>query len=97
MIGQVTPIGMENSGWRFYILFVVCNFTNAVFFWAMLPETKQLPLEEMKNLFTESPSFIPNSPKGEHLVSETRILAQQIEDKGLGNRTGMTEHDEATA
>lgn len=23
MIGQVTPIGMENSGWRFYILFVV--------------------------------------------------------------------------
>lgn len=23
MIGQVTPIGMANSGWRFYILFVV--------------------------------------------------------------------------
>jgi hypothetical protein len=23
MIGQVTPIGMANSGWRFYLLFVV--------------------------------------------------------------------------
>ncbi|OQD96608.1 hypothetical protein PENSOL_c015G09858 [Penicillium solitum] len=96
MIGQVTPIGMENSGSRFYILFVVCNFTNAVFFWAMLPETKQLPLEEMKNLFTESPWFIPNSPKSQHLVSETRIRAQQIEDKGLDSGTAMTEHDEVT-
>ncbi|KAF4769592.1 hypothetical protein HAV15_011728 [Penicillium sp. str.  len=96
MIGQVTPIGMENSGSRFYILFVVCNFTNAVFFWAMLPETKRLPLEEMKNLFTESPWFIPNSPKSQHLVSETRIRAQQIEDKGLDSGTAMTEHDEVT-
>lgn len=23
MIGQVTPLGMVKSGWRFYILFVV--------------------------------------------------------------------------
>ncbi|KAL2703072.1 hypothetical protein AAEP93_007370 [Penicillium crustosum] len=97
MIGQVTPIGMENSGWKFYILFVVCNFTNAVFFWAMLPETKQLPLEEMKSLFTESPWFIPNSAKSEYLVSEARIRAQQIKDKGLDSGTGMTEHDEVTA
>lgn len=25
MIGQVTPIGMANSGWKFYILFVVSS------------------------------------------------------------------------
>lgn len=62
----------------------------------MLPGTKQLPLEEMKNLFTESPWFIPNSPKSQHLVSETRIRAQQIEDIGLDSGTAMTEHDEVT-
>ena len=40
MIGQVTPIAMARIGWRFYILFVVCNFTNAVYFWATQPESK---------------------------------------------------------
>jgi MFS family permease len=55
MIGQVTPIAMERIGWRFYILFVVCNFTNAVYFWATQPETKKRPLEEMNYLFTNAP------------------------------------------
>jgi hypothetical protein len=55
MIGQVTPIAMERIGWRFYLLFVVCNFTNAVYFWATQPETKQRPLEEMNYLFTNAP------------------------------------------
>lgn len=32
MIGQVTPIAISRIGYRFYILFVVCNFTNALFF-----------------------------------------------------------------
>lgn len=32
MIGQVTPIAIEKIGYRFYIVFVVCNFTNALFF-----------------------------------------------------------------
>jgi MFS family permease len=55
MIGQVTPIAMEKIGWRFYILFVVCNFTNALYFWATQPETKKRPLEEMNYLFTNAP------------------------------------------
>lgn len=118
MIGQVTPIGMTNSGWKFYILFVVsthycrlyytvrnlhwgltshvqvCNFTNAVFFWAMLPETKQLPLEEMKKLFTDTPWFVGNISKSEYPVTEASVLAQQIEHKGLQDKGGTATHDE---
>ncbi|KAI7624913.1 sugar transporter STL1, partial [Hortaea werneckii] len=59
LIGQVTPIAMESVGWRYYILFVVCNFTNALFFWAFQPETKKRPLEEMNYLFTNAPLFVP--------------------------------------
>ncbi|KAE8167622.1 general substrate transporter [Aspergillus tamarii] len=94
MIGQVTPIGMANSGWKFYMLFVVCNFTNAVFFWAMLPETKQLPLEEMKKLFTETPWFVGNTSKSEYPVTEASVLAQQIEHRGLEEKKSTTMHDE---
>ena len=61
MIGQVTPIALESSHWRYYLLFVVCNFTNAVFFWATLPETRKVPLEEMNDLFKRAPLFVPGS------------------------------------
>lgn len=63
----------------------------------MLRETKQLPLEEMKKLFTESPWFIGNSTKSEHRVTETSILAQRIENNGLEDKSDMTEHKELTA
>ncbi|KAF2169511.1 hypothetical protein M409DRAFT_64631 [Zasmidium cellare ATCC 36951] len=58
MIGQVTNVGMKSVGWRFYLLFVIGNFTNALFFWAFLQETKKLPLEEMESLFSKSPLFV---------------------------------------
>ncbi|GAM91526.1 hypothetical protein ANO11243_095780 [Dothideomycetidae sp. 11243] len=59
MIGQITDPAIHNIGWRYFILFVVCNFTNALFFWAFMPETKERPLEEMNNLFANSPWFVP--------------------------------------
>ncbi|KAK5013610.1 hypothetical protein LTR60_003779 [Cryomyces antarcticus] len=51
MIGQVTPIAINAIGWRFYIIFVVCNIT----------KTKGLNLEDMDDLFYNSPTFIPAS------------------------------------
>lgn len=32
MIGQVTPIAIDRIGYKYYFLFIVCNFTNALFF-----------------------------------------------------------------
>ncbi|KAF2724009.1 general substrate transporter [Polychaeton citri CBS 116435] len=61
MIGQVTPIAINSIGYRYYYLFIVCNFTNALFFWAFQPETAGRPLEEMNYLFTNAPIFIPTA------------------------------------
>merc|ERR1712070_1191969 len=52
--------------------FVVCNFTNALFFWALMPETKKRPLEEMNALFSETQWFIP--------TAKTRNLGFHIEE-----------------
>ncbi|KAF2024666.1 MFS sugar transporter-like protein [Setomelanomma holmii] len=65
MIGQVTGIAMASVGWKFYILFVVCNLTNAIFFYCFLPETAKRPLEEMNYLFTNAPIFVPGMNKSD--------------------------------
>ncbi|KAL6353627.1 hypothetical protein LRP88_14125 [Fusarium phalaenopsidis] len=48
----ITPKAMESIGYRFYFLFVVCNVTNALFFWVFLPETARRPLEQMNEIFS---------------------------------------------
>lgn len=85
MIAQVTPIAMSAIGWRYYLVFVICNFTNALFFWSILPETKKIPLEEMNYLFTNAPLFVPGTNKAEYQANYTADLearAREFEAKG---------------
>lgn len=79
MIGQTTSVAMATIGWRWYILFVVCNFTNAIFFWAILPETAQRPLEEMNYLFTNAPTFVPSMKKGDFETHDLEHRVQAVE------------------
>ncbi|KAI1136170.1 general substrate transporter [Hypoxylon sp. FL0543] len=50
LIGQITSIAVDAVGWRFFILFAVCNASNALFFYLVLPETKRVPLEQMSTV-----------------------------------------------
>lgn len=54
---------MSRIGYRFYFLFIVCNFTNALFFWLFLPETARRSLETMNAFFTEAPWLVPGRTK----------------------------------
>lgn len=87
MIGQVTPIAMTDIRYRFYFVFIICNFTNAIFFWAFLPETAKRPLEEMNYLFSNAPWFVPTMKKEDFLsvdiegkLDEQRKKRQAIEE-----------------
>lgn len=61
LIGQVTPLALKAIGWKYYIVFIVCDIGNAVFFYFFLPETKGLTLEAMDDLFANSSWFVPGS------------------------------------
>lgn len=54
MIGQVTPIAIERIGYRFYILFIVCNFTNAIFFCKHTSSPKSSAFDA--NILAQGPS-----------------------------------------
>ncbi|CZR68663.1 related to sugar transport protein STP1 [Phialocephala subalpina] len=103
MIGQVTPIAITAIGWRFYVIFIICNAVNGVFFWAFLPETKGLNLEDMDELFRDSPTFVPGSKwqPSSHIDADAETIAEQEARLGLGNgKAGwdesmqISEHDE---
>lgn len=65
------------------------NFTNALFFWAFLPETAKRPLEEMRYLFTEAPLFVPTMNMRDY---ETRDLEHRVEE--VEAKQGYTSHVE---
>jgi sugar porter (SP) family MFS transporter len=81
MIGQVTPIAITSIGWRFYIIFIVFNLTSGIFFWAFLPETKGLNLEDMNELFRDSPTFVPGShwQPSSHVDEDAKQFANKAE------------------
>ncbi|KAK7724203.1 hypothetical protein SLS64_000537 [Diaporthe eres] len=93
MIAQVTDLAIKEVGWRYYLLFVICNFTNAVWFWLSLPETKNLPLEEMNYLFTNAPWIVPGTDKSVYtanLNADLERRAGEIQEKS--NVAGHDEH-----
>ncbi|OCF40858.1 glucose transporter [Kwoniella heveanensis CBS 569] len=59
MIGQVSPIAFAKIGWRYYLVFTVCSFTNALTFYLFFPETKGRTLEEMDSYFRDNHWIVP--------------------------------------
>ncbi|KAI1462783.1 general substrate transporter [Annulohypoxylon moriforme] len=67
LIGQVTSIAVESVGWKYFVVFAVCNFTNAIFFYIVLPETKRVPLEQMSTvIFAKDAPWIVIGKSSEH-------------------------------
>jgi hypothetical protein len=86
LIGQVTDPAMVNVGYRYYYLFIICNFTNALFFYLFLPETKLLPLEEMNYLFKNAPLLVARQDKAAYQAGYAADLerrALEIQEKGV--------------
>ncbi|KAI5458263.1 general substrate transporter [Mariannaea sp. PMI_226] len=84
MIGQTTSVALDDKhgiGWRWYIVFIVCNFTNAIFFWMFLPETAKRPLEEMRYLFTEAPLFVPTMDDEKFKSVDLERRVEEVEHK----------------
>lgn len=69
---------MTNIGYRFYFVFIICNFTNAVFFWLLLPETAKRPLEEMNAIFEYTPWIVVGRSKESYQSRDLEHIQQDI-------------------
>lgn len=67
IVQQFFPIFLENEGFYAFYMFAGINFLLAVFVWFLIPETKQVPLEEIDILFGGA----------NHVAQGEEVLAQQ--------------------
>jgi hypothetical protein len=51
VIVQITPIGIKNLGWKFYLIFFAINLVAVGFIYWFIPETAGMSLETVDELF----------------------------------------------
>ena len=71
---------------------MVYNFANALFFCAFLPETKELPLEEMNYLFTYAPWIVPGTHKAQYTADYEGDLERRVRE--FSEKNAMTANHE---
>ncbi|OQU98458.1 hypothetical protein CLAIMM_04244 [Cladophialophora immunda] len=85
IVVTVTPSGLENLGWRYYLIFVVLNISFIPLVYFCYPETKGVTLEEIDHIFLG---------KGHGLSALTQGVRESIHAKKLVERYGDHEADE---
>lgn len=90
MIGQVTPIAIEKIGWKFFVVFAVCNVTNAIVFYLFYPETTKISLEKMTVMFEEIPYVVVGVNTKPYRVVDGRL--GDDDDEKLANLGGSKDH-----
>ncbi|KAF8966121.1 general substrate transporter [Flammula alnicola] len=58
IVVQITPLGIANLGWRFYLIWVVFNAIFVPLIWLVYPETANRHLEDIDRLYREDRSMI---------------------------------------
>lgn len=55
---EITPIGLQTLGWKFYIIFTVLNAAFLPLIWLFYPETADRTLEDLDAYYREDPPLI---------------------------------------
>jgi hypothetical protein len=58
VIVEITPIGIKNLGWRFWILFTVFNAVCLPIIYFLYPETANRTLEDLDTYYRSNPPLI---------------------------------------
>jgi Sugar (and other) transporter len=72
MIVQITPIAIDNIGWRTYIIFAVLNALWVPIIYIFFPETKGLQLEAVDRLFAGEALLAEDKTSDETMAEEAK-------------------------
>lgn len=58
MVVEITPTGIRNLGWKFYIIWTVLNFSFVPTVYFFYPETAGRTLEDLDSYFRDQPGLL---------------------------------------
>ncbi|KAK1225520.1 hypothetical protein PQX77_011539 [Marasmius sp. AFHP31] len=58
IVVQITPIGIENLGWKFYIIWAAFNAIFVPLVWVFYPETSNRHLEDIDRMYRENQGML---------------------------------------
>ncbi|KAF2242601.1 sugar transporter [Trematosphaeria pertusa] len=93
VVVEVTPRGLQNLGWRFYIVWTVLNAAFLPILYLFYPETSDRSLEDIDAYYRENPSLIVIGDKDAISVRRPqKFVDMEREDIEKARRNeGMTE------
>lgn len=81
MVVEITPIGIDSIGWRFYIIWTVFNFSFVPIVYYLYPETAGRSLEDIDRFFMSNQSiFVHNDPDAKSSRRPERYIVQEREE-----------------
>lgn len=75
----VTPVGFENIGYRYWIVYAVINAAIVPTVYLLFPETMDLSLEQMDEVFGRSKSFLDPPRIAHAMIKRTNVETEDIE------------------
>jgi MFS family permease len=63
LVVEVTPIGIQNLRWKFYVIWAVVNTVALPVIWALFPETANRTLEDLDAYYRENPPLLVTTDK----------------------------------
>ncbi|KAI0391645.1 sugar transporter [Xylariaceae sp. FL0594] len=75
LVVEVTPLGIANLGWRFYVVWAVINAVALPVIWALFPETANRTLEDLDAYYREKPPLLVFRDKDAISVKRPRKFA----------------------
>ncbi|KAL2857997.1 general substrate transporter [Aspergillus pseudoustus] len=90
MVVEITPIGVQNLGWRFYIVWVVLNAAMVPIIYFFYPETAGRTLEDIDEYYRTDPPLLVFRDK--EAISRKRPERYRIKEEEIirKNDTGTT-------
>lgn len=88
VVVQITPIGIANLGWKFYLIWMAFNAAIVPLVWLFYPETANRHLEDIDKLYQENSSmvFVFNNKEAIQVERPQRFIAAAHERVGIARQ-----------
>jgi hypothetical protein len=81
LVVEITPVGLQNIGWKLYIVFCILNWASILVVWFFYPETSGKTLESIDFLFASQSSFTQVVKMSRRKDIDELTITQEVQAK----------------